>query len=47
MAGAEGLEPSARCFGGTVEVSKKSIAMPFLSRFLHSCQNTKIILMLY
>ena len=33
LAGAEGLEPSARGFGGTVEVSKKLIAMPFLSRF--------------
>ena len=33
MAGAEGLEPSARGFGAAVEVSKKLIAMPFLSRF--------------
>ena len=33
VAGAEGLEPSARGFGATAEVSKKLIAMPFLSRF--------------
>ena len=29
MAGAEGLEPSARGFGATVEASKKLNAMPF------------------
>lgn len=33
LSGAEGLEPSARGFGAAVEVSKKLIAMPFLSRF--------------
>jgi hypothetical protein len=33
VAGAEGLEPSARGFGAAVENFEKLIAMPFLSRF--------------
>jgi len=46
MAGAEGLEPSARGFGATVEVKKADCNAVF-KPFLNSCQNIKIVLMLY